>query len=130
MMHQNTAQGIIYPTYPARSPSVPYLMEDKSSANEIVTTLSSKLLKNEQDKITIFYLTLSGLLEIDSSSVQPHFEMKSETSEIKEISEKFIPEDIECDIVVRMPPIKRRRIKVKVKNVRKATPNIVEPEGV
>lgn len=40
------------------------------------------------------------------------------------------PEDVESDIVVRIPPIKEQIVRVKIKSVKKATPHIVKPEGV
>ena len=42
--------------------------------------------------------------------------------------EKIIPEqELEIDVVVRIPPIRERFVRVKVKTVEKAMPNIVEP---
>ena len=56
--------------------------------------------------------------------------MKNETSLIKEIAGTSIPEDIEYNIVVRMPPLKEQTVHVRVKGIEKATPHVVEPEGV
>ncbi len=42
------------------------------------------------------------------------------------IAEEPISEDIEFDVVVRMPPIKEQNVLVRVKSIEKATLNIVE----
>jgi hypothetical protein len=42
----------------------------------------------------------------------------------------FPGEELEFNIIVRMPPLKRGTAKVRVKNVRKATPHVSEPEGI
>ena len=65
------------------------------------------------------------------------FKLSSNISDIEkaidylEEDERKIPEDmLEFDIVVRMPPMKEWSARVRVKSVEKATPCIVEPEGV
>ncbi|OFV68087.1 MAG: hypothetical protein SCAL_000727 [Candidatus Syntrophoarchaeum caldarius] len=71
------------------------------------------------------------LLENDWSSVWPRFGIKNETSLIEERFEKRIPEDmLEFDIIVRMPPMKEWVARLKVRNVEKAMPHIVEPEEI
>jgi hypothetical protein len=100
------------------------------SVNEILDVLFSIMLKQKQSGKTLFYRTLLSLLETDSSSIWPRFEMKSETSLIKEVAEEPISEDIEFDVVVRMPPVKEQKVLVRVKSIEKATLNVVEPEGV
>lgn len=57
-----------------------------------------------------------------------HVEMKNETSKIDESYDEFITDNIEVDIVVKIPPLKKQSVVVKVKSIEKATPNIVEPE--
>lgn len=39
-------------------------------------------------------------------------------------------DDVEHDITVRMPPKRRYTVKLKITSIRKATPNIAEPEQV
>ena len=48
------------------------------------------------------------------------------TRRIQEITEELIPEDIEFDIVVRMPPVKEQIVVVRVKSIERATPHVVE----
>lgn len=50
--------------------------------------------------------------------------------ESEHMFEEIVPEDIECDIIVRMPPIKEQTIRAKIKSAEKATLHIVEPEVV
>ena len=40
------------------------------------------------------------------------------------IAEEPISEDIEFDVVVRMPPVKEQNVLVRVKSIEKATPNV------
>lgn len=48
----------------------------------------------------------------------------------KEITGNLIPEDIEFDVVVRMPPVKEQIVLVRVRGTEKATPHVVEPEKI
>jgi hypothetical protein len=129
MMYQLTMQEVTYRDYPIQySPSLSTGIEEID-----VIDLRERVLSNilrEQPKRP-FYSSLISLLETDLSSIWPHFEIKSETSRFEEISEREIPEDmLEFDIAVRMPPVKEWYARVKVKSVEKATPRIVEPEGI
>ncbi|GAG41352.1 unnamed protein product [marine sediment metagenome] len=46
----------------------------------------------------------------------------------KELTDEEIFEEmLECNTVVRMPPVKEYTIKVKIESIKKATPKIVEP---
>jgi hypothetical protein len=130
MMYQLTVQEVTYQDYPVQFLPPTNSKEETLSVNEIVDFVLSTISKQKQIEKTLSYRTLSNLLETDSSSVQPHLEMKSETSKIKEISEEFIPYGIEFDIVVKMLPVKNQVVLVRVKSREKATPCIVEPEGV
>lgn len=129
MMYQLTEQEVTYQDYPVQSLPAMSSKEEEISVNEILDVLLSIMLKKRQLEKTLFYRTLSSLFETDSSSIRPRFEMKSETSLIKEIAEEVI-EDIEYDVVVRMPPVKEQTVLVRVKGIEKATPHVVEPEGV
>jgi hypothetical protein len=104
--------------------------EENVIMNEILDVLLSIWMKRSRSKTSRFYRTSLSLLEIDSSSIWPHFETKSETSFMERIDEESVLLDIEFDIVVKIPPVKERTVKVRVKGMKKATPNIVEPEGV
>ncbi len=73
--------------------------------------------------------TLSPLFEIDLSSVLQRFEVRNETFR-QETTEFFPEEELEFNIFVRMPPVKRWTARVRVKNIRKATPHVSEPEGI
>jgi hypothetical protein len=90
-------------------------------------------LMNQRFKRLILYRSLIPLFEIDLSSVRPRFDMKSETFEtgVKEISEDMIvAEMLKYDIVIHLPPVREYPIKIKVERVEKATPRVVEPEGI
>lgn len=77
-----------------------------------------------------FRQSLLRLLEIDASSVCPYSEPMTGASLFEGFQEEIpFEEELEYDIVVRMPPIRRRRISVKVRSVQRATPRFVEPEG-
>jgi hypothetical protein len=76
------------------------------------------------------YESLLRLFEIDLSSVHPHFEPMTATSVVDEFYEETpFEEELEYDVVLRMPPVRQRSMRVRVRSVRKATPRIVEPEG-
>ena len=128
MMYLLTMQEVTYQDYPIQYFSSPSTEIKQIDITDIWDSVLSKWII-ERPKRPVYHSLLS-LLEIDLSSIWPHFEIKTETSLFEEIFEKEIPEDIvEFDIVVRMPPVKERTIWVKVKSVEKATPRIVEPEG-
>jgi len=76
--------------------------------------------------------SLLSVLEIDLSSVRPRLEIKSETSlwEIKEVSEDIIIGMTTHDFIVHIPPIREYTIRVGIEKVEKASPHIVELEGV
>jgi len=127
MMYQPTMQDVTNRNY-----SIQYFYSPSTGIEEIDIDIWDSVLSNwvrERPKRPIYH-SLIPLLEIDLSSIWPHFEIKSETSLIEEILEKPIPEDmLEFDIVVRIPPIKVWSARLRVSSVEKATPHIVEPEG-
>ncbi|MGD2249331.1 MAG: hypothetical protein PVF58_13065 [Candidatus Methanofastidiosia archaeon] len=49
---------------------------------------------------------------------------------MEKTAEKVNLEDIECDIVVRMPPVREITVKIQVKGIKKAILRVVEPEEV
>lgn len=49
-------------------------------------------------------------------------------SEKKPIKRACLEEDIEYDVVVRLPPKRSYLVKLKIESIRRAEPNIVEPE--
>ena len=130
MMYQLTVQEVTYQDYPVQHLPAMSSKEEEIPLNELLDVLVSIIRKKRQLGKLLTHKTLSSPLEIDSSSVWPLFEMKSETSLIKEIAEEPTPEDMEFDIVVRMPPVKEQTVLVRVKSIERATPHVVEPEGV
>ncbi len=94
MMYQLTVQEVTYQDYPVQSLPAMSSKEEKISINEILDVLLSIMLKKGQLEKTLSYRTLLSLLETDSSSVRPRFEMKSDTSLIKEITEKLIVKEL------------------------------------
>lgn len=128
MMYKQTLQDVTYPDYPIQYPFSPSTGIEEIDIPDIWDRLLSFLIQKQPKKQ--FYYNLSSLFEVDLSSIEPHFEIKNETSLIEDIFKKTIPEDmLEFDIVVRMPPIKEWFARLKVKSIEKATPRIVEPEG-
>lgn len=128
MMYQLTMQDVTHRDYP-----IQYFSNPSTGIEEIdIINLWDSVLSNwirERPKRP-FYHSLILLFETDLSSIWPRFEIKSETSMLEEILGREIPEDmLEFEIVVRMPPMKERSARVRVKSVEKATPRIVEPEG-
>lgn len=79
----------------------------------------------------LFYKNLNFLFQTDSSSIRPNFEIKNETALNKEILDIEIRENmLEFDIFVQMPAKKEQFARVRMKSIEKATPNIVEPDGL
>jgi hypothetical protein len=147
MIHQSTLQEVTSQNYlihdlPSGSST------EETNITKILDNLSSTWIRQKSEECFYPYPNLLPLLEIDWSTVlrllplleidwstvlRPFFEVKSETSlvEIKEISEEAIVTGVmKHDFIVRMPPIKEYTLRVKVKSIEKATPHIVEPEGV
>ena len=127
-MYAQTVQDTTCLDYPIQyitSPSTGIEEIDKSALQEI---LISSLMKVKGSLVKQLYRNLSYLLEVDLSSIKPYFKIKNESSLVSEMFEKIIPEqELEIDVVVRIPPIRERFVRVKVKTVEKAMPNIVEP---
>lgn len=115
-------QDIAYRYYPIQQLSTLSISEEK-------IYIMDNLLSTQMSEQYNLYHSLSSMLETDSSSTQPRFEIKNEASLIEEILGTAVPEDmLEFDIVVRMPPKKEWSARLRVKNVEKAAPHIIEPE--
>ena len=66
---------------------------------------------------------------MDPTSVQPYMNLKNETSSMEERFKETIPEEmLEHDEIVRSPPRKRYALNIRIKEIRKAAPRIVEPD--
>jgi len=113
-----------------------YPMQNFNSAStgieeiDIMNMMDKRLFSLKDESIQkFFYKNSTPLLNADSSSIRPYFELKKETTLNEEILEITIPENmLEFDIVVKMSPKKEWTARMKVKSVEKATPHIVEPE--
>jgi hypothetical protein len=68
-------------------------------------------------------------LEQDHSSVYPLYEPRNETYDEKPRAseEELLSELLTQDFIVKMPPVKRFSFKIKLRTVRKKTPNPIEP---
>lgn len=138
MMYQLTLRDVTHQGYPIQYPSAISSRVEEVDINDIWNSLLSVWVQEKPFRHPFLYPSLMSLLEIDWSSVRPHFEVKNETSLIEEAVEKAIPkyiseEDIVMemvghDFIVRMPPKKRYIVELEVKDVRKGEPRIVEPE--
>jgi len=121
-------QDTAYSNYPFQHFSISSLYEEKIDIMNLRDSLLSTWMRKLPKEL--FYHNLIPMLEIDLSSIRPHFEIKNETSLIEGILEMAVPEDmLEFDIIIRMPPKKEWSARLRVKSVEKATPRIVEPEG-
>ena len=130
MSYKATLQDVTSRDYLIEYPLATSSGVEKADISEILDSLFFVWVRRNLLNGPLFYRNLSPLLEIDLSSVQPYFEIKSETSLMGEAIEEVVPEEIlEYDIVVRIPPRKRYTIELKVNSVRRAEPRIVEPEG-
>lgn len=128
MMYELTVEGVLYRDYPIQYP-LSGSSTEKMEINEVLDSLFSIWIRERQPK-EIFYQNLLSLLEIDLSSVWPHFEIKSETSLIKETVEEVFPKEmLEYNVVVRIPPKRRYTVQMRIKCIRRGEPKIVEPEG-
>ena len=108
--------------------SFPYLFIEEIDKSALQEILISSLMKVKGSLVKQLYRNLFYLLELDPSSIKPYFKIKNESSLVPEMFEKIIPEqELEIDVVVRIPPIRERSVRVKVKTVEKAVPNIVGP---
>ncbi len=134
-MYQLTMQDVTYLDYPIQYFSSPSTRIEETDITDIRDTLLSKWLRERPKKP--FYHSFINLLEIDLSSIRPHFEIKRETSSIEEVGkditriiseEEIILEMVEQDFVVKMPPKKKYKIHVVVRNVKKGKPRVVEPD--
>ncbi len=107
-----------------------YLISARSTDEVDIEEILSRSLINKKI-ISISQYHSSPKLEYDSSSIEPHIEIKNDTSLLKEHLEETIPENIlESDIVVRIAPKRRYTIEIEVKKIRKGEPSIVEPEDL
>lgn len=132
MMYQLTLQDVTYRDYPIQYPPAGSSMKE-IDISEVLDSLFSIWIRQKRLKEPFSYQNLLSLFEIDLSSVWPRFEAKSETTlmEIKEICEEMIVAGmIKHDFIVQIPPIREYALRVRVKSIEKATPHIVEPEGV
>jgi len=81
------------------------------------------------------YYNISSLFQIDTSTKKIIFETKKEISKIslmtdKDLfSEKVITIDmVENDFIVKMPPKNRYKVRVRVKEVKRGEPRVVQPD--
>jgi len=137
MMYQLTMQEVTYQDYSTQHFSNPSSEIKQIDIIDIWDSVLSKWIIERPKRPD--YHSLLSLLEIDLSSIWPHFEIKTETSAIEEarkniteiISEdELISEMVEEDFVVRMPTKKRYKIHVVVRNVKKGKPRVVEPDEI
>ncbi len=108
---------------------------DESDMDEILDYVFSKRIKYEKEPL---YQNIRDLLEIDLSSRHPHFEIKNESSSIQENVEKTVPlqlseeeivmEMVGHDIIPGLPPKRRYKVELKIRNIRRGKPKIVAPE--
>ncbi len=130
MMYQLIKQDVDYLGYPIKYPHSPSTKIEEPDIEYMRGTLLSKwLLKRFKES---FYHSVVNPIEIDFSSIQPHFEIKTETSLIKELTtaseEDIVMEMIDHDFVVKMPPKNKYKINVIVRSIQKGKPRVVEPE--
>lgn len=138
MIYQLTLQDVTYQVYSIQYSVTGSSIGEEMETSEILDNLFSIWMRQKWLRAPFFYRSLFPLLEIDLSSVRPHFEIKNVTSLIDEpvgetifghmSEEDIVMEMVEHDFIVRMPPKKRYTIQVEVKNIKKGELRIVEPE--
>lgn len=127
-MYPLTSEEVTSPDYPVQCPpsasSVDWL-----DGSEMLDSLISGWLRQKPSKTIFHHQNPSSLPEIDPSSVQPYMSLKNETSSMEERFKEAIPEEmLEPDEIVRIPPRNRYALNIRVKEIRKAAPRIVEPD--
>ena len=128
MMYPGSVREVTSPDYPVQCPpsasSVDWL-----DGNEMLDSLISGWLRQKPSKTIFHHQNPSSLPEIDPSSVQPYMSLKNETSSMEERFKEAISEEmLEHDEMVRIPPRKRYALNIRVKEIRKAAPRIIEPD--
>jgi len=122
-MYQRTLQDV---TYQATQylPSTSSRVEEGSIREVLDNTIQGEA------KVNIGLSILFLCLEIDRSSVWPRFEKDIVTSPVKIIKEVEPEEMLEYDVVVRIPPKRTYAIQMRVEDIKKGEPIIVEPEDI
>lgn len=128
-MYPLASEEVTSPDYPVQCPpsasSVDWL-----DGNEMLDSLISGWLRQKPSKTRSHHQNPPSLPEIDPSTVRPYMSLKNETSSIAERFKEAIPEEmLEHDEIVRNPPRKRYTLNIRVNEIRKASPRIVEPDG-
>nr|QNO51790.1 hypothetical protein PFGANNDM_00025 [Methanosarcinales archaeon ANME-1 ERB6] len=108
---------------------------DERAIDEMLNYVNSDLIKREK---AILYPNIQVLLDIDLSSINPYFRIKNEASSIQENVEKtvslqlseevIVMEMVDHDIITGLPPKRRYKVELKVMNIRRGKPKIVDPE--
>lgn len=108
---------------------------DERAIDEMLDYVNSNLIKHGK---TILYPNIQDLLDIDLSSINPYFRIKNEASSIQENVEKtvslqlseeeIVMEMVDHDIITGLPPKRRYKVELKVMNIRRGKPKIVDPE--
>lgn len=104
---------------------------EKLEVNEELDIHLSVLSRKRYLRVPIDYERFLAILYLDFSSVHPKLiETSGETSDIRlgRIPEELLPSIATEDYVVKMPPVKKYTIKLKIKGVKKAVPRAVVPE--
>ena len=108
---------------------------DEKAIDEMLDYVNSDLIKHGK---TILYQNIQDLLDFDLSSINPYFRIKNEASSIQENVEKtvslqlseeeIVMEMVGHDIITGLPPKRRYKVELKVMNIRRGKPKIVDPE--
>ena len=108
---------------------------DERAIDEMLNYVKSDLIKREK---AILYPNIQVLLDIDLSSINPYFRIKNEASSIQENVEKtvslqlseeeIVMEMVNHDIITGLLPKRRYKVELKVMNIRRGKPKIVDPE--
>jgi hypothetical protein len=117
---------------------------DERAIDEMLNYVKSDLIKREK---AILYPNIQVLLDIDLSSINPYFRIKNEASSIQENVEKtvslqnvektvslqlseeeIVMEMVDHDIITGLLPKRRYKVELKVMNIRRGKPKIVDPE--
>jgi hypothetical protein len=129
MLREVTSGDVKAQVYPIRGLLARSSEENEDDISEELDRLFSSLMGL---KLDFLYQNLPLVPQVDTSSLKfPRFKPENETYLTEELSEEeIIGKMIEYDPIVRMSPLKEYTVRVRIESINKATPRVVEPEGI
>lgn len=94
---------------------------------EIINCISCISNRHDYFENLSLYHKTASYIKADISSISPQLGIETEITSYDEVIKS--DENLEYNIFVKIPPIKKWTSRIKVKNIRKASPKCVEPES-